>query len=87
MISSGVLTEVIKVTQVAQSVIQSEATEFSLSGEAQTFTFSIQSNTDVQVSVSAEWIQFTLSMLYLPSFMETIQPPLRWDTTVMASPL
>ena len=57
-VSSSGLTEVIKVIQAVQHVIQPEAAEFNLSGEEQLLTLSVQSNTDVQVSVSAEWIQF-----------------------------
>ena len=57
-VSSSGLTEVIKVIQAVQHVIQTEAAEFNLSGEEQLLTLSVQSNTDIQVGVSAEWIQF-----------------------------
>lgn len=55
--SSCGLTEVIKVTQAVQRVIQPETAKFNLSGEEQLLTLSVQSNVDMQVSVSAEWIQ------------------------------
>lgn len=57
-VSSSGLTEVIKVIQAVQHVILPEAAEFNLSGEEQLLTLSVQSNTDIQVGVSAEWIQF-----------------------------
>ena len=57
-VSSSGLTEVIKVIQAVQHVILHEATEFYLSGEEQLLTLSVQSNTDIQVGVSAEWIQY-----------------------------
>ena len=57
-VSSSGLTEVIKVIQAVQHVIQPEAAEFNLSGEEQLLTLSVQTNTDIQVGVSAEWIQF-----------------------------
>lgn len=57
-VSSDVLTEVIKVTQLCESVIFTENTEYLLSWNPQVLTLPIQSNIGTQVSVSAEWIQF-----------------------------
>lgn len=57
-VSSSVLSELIKVKQKTQSVIQVENTEYSLSGKMQVLTLPIKSNIDVEVSTLAEWIQF-----------------------------